>query len=79
MTETNERRFDEQLAAMIAEQGIFVCPTINVNAPYVAELTGIVVGETSRRCGIWAYGYRGDDAGIDNTPHHSTRAGWSTW
>jgi imidazolonepropionase-like amidohydrolase len=45
VTETNERRFDENLAAMIAERGIVVCPTVNVNAPYVAELTGIVVGE----------------------------------
>src|ERR1700748_2199783 len=45
VTETNERSFDEQLTAMVAEQGIFVCPTINVNAPYVAKLTGIVVGE----------------------------------
>jgi len=25
VTETNERRFDEQLAATIAERGIFVC------------------------------------------------------
>src|SRR5487761_1813806 len=54
VTETNERRYTESLAAQIAEQGIFVCPTINVNAPYVAELTGIA----------------GTDAGVDNTPHH---------
>ena len=45
VTETNERCFSEPLAAQIAERGIFVCPTINVNAPYVAELTGIMVGE----------------------------------
>jgi imidazolonepropionase-like amidohydrolase len=71
VTETNERRFDEPLAAMIAERGIFVCPTINVNAPYVAELTGIVVGEHLKP--MHEMGVRiiaGTDAGIDNTPHH---------
>src|SRR5215472_1511386 len=45
VTETNERRFSEHLAADIAEKGVFVCPTVNVNAPYVARLTGIVVGQ----------------------------------
>ena len=44
VTETNERRFNESLAARIAEQSIFVCPTISANAPYIAELTGIEVG-----------------------------------
>jgi imidazolonepropionase-like amidohydrolase len=76
VTETNERRFDEQLAAMIAEQGIFVCPTVNVNAPYVAELTGIVVGEhlaTLRDLGVRIIA--GTDAGIDNTPHHQYAGG----
>ena len=71
VTETNERRFDEPLAARIAERGIFVCPTINVNAPYVAELTGIVVGEHLKA--MHEMGVRliaGTDAGIDNTPHH---------
>ena len=71
VTETNERRFDEPLAAMIAERGIFVCPTINVNAPYVAELTGITVGE--HVMAMHEMGVRiiaGTDAGIDNTPHH---------
>jgi imidazolonepropionase-like amidohydrolase len=71
VTETNERRFDEPLAAMIAERGIVVCPTINVNAPYVAELTGIVVGE--HLAAMHEMGVRiiaGTDAGIDNTPHH---------
>jgi imidazolonepropionase-like amidohydrolase len=75
-TETNERRFDEQLAAMIAERGIVVCPTINVNAPYVAELTGIVVGEnlmTMHEMGIRII--TGTDAGIDNTPHHQYLGG----
>ncbi len=76
VTETNERRFDEQLAAMIAERGIVVCPTINVNAPYVAKLTGIVVGEnlmTMHEMGIRII--TGTDAGIDNTPHHQYLGG----
>jgi imidazolonepropionase-like amidohydrolase len=71
VTETNERCFDERLAAMIAEKGIIVCPTINVNAPYVAELTGISVGQCVRP--LHEIGVRliaGTDAGIDNTPHH---------
>jgi imidazolonepropionase-like amidohydrolase len=71
VTETNERRFDEPLAAKIAERGIFVCPTINVNAPYVTKLTGIVVGEHVKA--MHEMGVRiiaGTDAGIDNTPHH---------
>ena len=71
VTETNERRFDEPLAARIAEQKIFVCPTINVNAPYIAKLTGIVVGAHVKA--MHEMGVRiiaGTDAGIDNTPHH---------
>ena len=71
VTETNERRFDEPLAARIADRRIFVCPTINVNAPYIAELTGIVVGE--HLLAMHDMGVRliaGTDAGIDNTPHH---------
>ena len=71
MTETNERRFEEPLAARIADRRIFVCPTINVNAPYIAELTGIVVGE--HLLAMHDMGVRliaGTDAGIDNTPHH---------
>jgi imidazolonepropionase-like amidohydrolase len=71
VTETNERNYIESLAAKIAEQGIFVCPTINVNAPYVAELTGIAVGEhlqAMRQLGIRIIA--GTDAGVDNTPHH---------
>jgi len=76
VTETNERRFDEPLAATIAERGIVVCPTINVNAPYVKELTGIVVGEhlaTMHEMGIRIIA--GTDAGIDNTPHHQYAGG----
>ncbi len=76
VTETNERRFDETLAAMIAERGIVVCPTVNVNAPYVAELTGILVGEhlvTMHEMGIRLVA--GTDAGIDNTPHHQYAGG----
>jgi imidazolonepropionase-like amidohydrolase len=71
VTETNERRFDEALAERIAEQQIFVCPTINVNAPYVSKLTGIVVGgyvRTMHDMGVRIIA--GTDAGIDNTPHH---------
>jgi imidazolonepropionase-like amidohydrolase len=71
VTETNERRFDEALAARIAEQGIFVCKTVNVNAPYVAELSGLVVGEylmTMHEMGVRLFA--GTDAGVDNTPHH---------
>ena len=71
VTETNERRFDEPLAATIAERGIFVCPTINANAPYVAELTGITVGEhvmAMHQMGVRIIA--GTDAGVDNTPHH---------
>jgi imidazolonepropionase-like amidohydrolase len=76
VTETNEREFSESIAADMAERGIIVCPTINVNAPYVAELTGIMVGENVRR--IWEMGVRiiaGTDAGIDNTPHHQYAGG----
>jgi imidazolonepropionase-like amidohydrolase len=71
VTETNERRFDETLAALIAEREIVVCPTTNVNAPYVSELTGMVVGEhlvTMHEMGVRLIA--GTDAGIDNTPHH---------
>ena len=71
VTETNDRRFDEALAARIAEQKIFVCPTISANAPYIAELTGIVVGAHVRA--MHELGVRiitGTDAGIDNNPHH---------
>jgi imidazolonepropionase-like amidohydrolase len=71
VTETNERRFDERLAARIAERKIFVCPTINVNAPYVVKLTGINVGQHVKP--MHEMGVRiiaGTDAGVDNTPHH---------
>jgi imidazolonepropionase-like amidohydrolase len=71
VTETNERHFSEPLAAEIAERGIFVCPTTSVNAPYVAQLTGIRVGQHLKP--MHDMGVRiiaGTDAGIDNTPHH---------
>jgi imidazolonepropionase-like amidohydrolase len=71
VTETNERRFDEALAAMIAERGIFVCPTANAGAPYVAQLTGISVGQHIKP--LHEAGVRiiaGTDAGINNNPHH---------
>jgi imidazolonepropionase-like amidohydrolase len=71
VTETNERCFSEALAARIAERGIIVCPTISGNAPYVAELTGIVVGAHVKA--MHEMGVRiivGTDAGVDNNPHH---------
>jgi imidazolonepropionase-like amidohydrolase len=71
VTETNERRFSEHLAAEIAEKGVFVCPTVSVNAPYVAKLTGRVPGQ--HLAAMHEMGIRiiaGTDAGIDNTPHH---------
>jgi imidazolonepropionase-like amidohydrolase len=71
VTETNERRFSEPLAARIAERGMFVCPTISGSAPYIAELTGIEVGAHVKA--MHDMGVRiiaGTDAGIDNNPHH---------
>ncbi|HEX7994314.1 MAG TPA: amidohydrolase family protein [Streptosporangiaceae bacterium] len=71
VTETNERQFNEALGVMIAERGIFVCPTANVNAPYVAQLTGMSVGQHIKP--LHDLGVRliaGTDAGINNTPHH---------
>ena len=71
VTETNERQFSEPLAAQIADRGIVVCPTINVNAPYVAKLTGISVGQHIKP--LHERGVRiivGTDAGVNNTPHH---------
>ncbi len=76
VTETNDRRFDEHLAAQMAERGIVVCPTINVNAPYVTELTGLTVGQyvpAMRDMGVRIIA--GTDAGIDNTPHHQYAGG----
>jgi imidazolonepropionase-like amidohydrolase len=76
VTETNERVFSEPLAASIAERGIVVCPTVNVNAPYVARLTGIALGEhlpAMRDLGVRIIA--GTDAGIDNTPHHQYLGG----
>jgi imidazolonepropionase-like amidohydrolase len=71
VTETNERCFDEPLATQIAEQGIIVCPTVSVNAPFIAERTGIAIGEHAKL--MHEMGVRliaGTDAGIDNNPHH---------
>jgi imidazolonepropionase-like amidohydrolase len=71
VTETNERRFSEPLAARIAERGMFVCPTISGGAPYIAELAGIEVGANVKA--MHDMGVRiiaGTDAGIDNNPHH---------
>ena len=71
VTDTNERRFSEPVATMIAERGMFVCPTISGSAPYVAELTGIEVGAHVKP--MHDMGVRiiaGTDAGVDNNPHH---------
>src|SRR5579859_7369157 len=71
VNETNERVFDEPLAEQIAARGIYVCPTISSSAPYVAKLTGIVVGRNVKA--MHEMGVRiiaGTDAGIDDTPHH---------
>jgi imidazolonepropionase-like amidohydrolase len=71
VTETNERCFDEPLAARIAEQGIIVCPTISVNAPFIAQRTGIRIGQYIKV--MHEMGVRiiaGTDAGINNNPHH---------
>ncbi len=76
VTETNERRFDKSLAALIAERGMFVCPTINANSPYIAKLTGLPVGEyltTMHDLGVRLI--TGTDAGVDNTPHHQYAGG----
>jgi imidazolonepropionase-like amidohydrolase len=76
VTETNERRFSEPLAARIAEQGIVVCPTISGAAPYVAQLTGIEVGAHVKP--LHEMGVRiiaGTDAGVDNIPHHQYVSG----
>ena len=76
VTETNERRFDEALAAQMAEQGTVVCPTVNANAPYVATLTGVEVGQFVKP--MHDMGVRliaGTDAGIDNNPHHQYLGG----
>jgi imidazolonepropionase-like amidohydrolase len=71
VTETNERRFNEPLAARIAERRMFVCPTISGNAPFIAELAGIEVGAQVKA--LHDMGVRiiaGTDAGVDNNRHH---------
>ena len=76
VSETNERFFSEQIAAEIAERGIVVCPTISANAPYIAKLVGLTVGENVQR--MFQMGVRmiaGTDAGIDNNPHHQYAGG----
>jgi len=76
VTDTNERVFSEPLAARIAEQGIVVCPTVNVNAPYVEKRTGRPFKRHLRP--MAQMGVRlvaGTDAGINNTPHHQYVSG----
>ena len=76
VTETNDRCFDERLAAQMAERGIVVCPTVNVNAPYVEKRTGRPFKRHLRP--MAQMGVRlvaGTDAGINNTPHHQYVSG----
>ena len=76
VTDRNERVFSEPLAARIAEQGIVVCPTVNVNAPYVEKRIGRPFKRHLRP--MRDMGVRlvaGTDAGINNTPHHQYVAG----
>jgi imidazolonepropionase-like amidohydrolase len=71
VTDTNERVFSEPLAARMADQGIVVCPTVNVNALYHERRTGRPVGRhlrPMREMGVRLVA--GTDAGINNTPHH---------
>ena len=71
VTDTNERVFSEALAARIARQGIVVCPTVNVNAPYHERRTGRPIGrhlKPMRDMGVRLIA--GTDAGVNNTPHH---------
>ena len=75
-TGAKDQRFSESLAAEIAERGIFVCPTINVNSAYFTKLTGIVFGahlRTMRELGVRIIA--GTDAGINKTPHHQYAGG----
>jgi imidazolonepropionase-like amidohydrolase len=79
VTETNERLFSEDLAGQIAERGIFVCPTMNVNVPHIARLIGRELG--GHLTALRDRGVRliaGTDAGINNTPHHQYVGGLQT-
>src|SRR5215472_10105334 len=76
VTDTNERVFSEPLAAQVAEQGIFVCPTVNVNAPYVEERIGRPFKRHLRPMAQMSVRLvAGTDAGINNTPHHQYVSG----
>jgi imidazolonepropionase-like amidohydrolase len=63
-------QFSESLAMRMAEQGTFVCPTVNVNNSYFAKLTGIPFGayvKTMREMGVRVIA--GTDAGVHRTLH----------
>jgi imidazolonepropionase-like amidohydrolase len=62
--------FDPVLADEIAAAGIFVCPTINVQAPIMRERYGPVLEEVIM--GLSEHGVQiiaGTDAGTDDCPH----------
>ncbi len=70
-TETSDQRFSEALAARLVERGTYVCPTINVNSRYFAEVTGIGIEahlKAMHQMGVRIFA--GTDAGITKTRHH---------
>jgi imidazolonepropionase-like amidohydrolase len=67
--EANKEPFDVDLAVRMAEQGTFVCPTVSVNAPYFAAMTGVGAHvHDMHKLGVRIIA--GTDAGIHKTPHH---------
>ncbi|MGH3380685.1 MAG: amidohydrolase family protein [Actinoallomurus sp.] len=75
-TGPKDSQFSEALAGKMAEQGTFVCPTLNVNSAHFTKLTGIVFGAHVKK--MHEMGVRiiaGTDAGINNTPHHQYLGG----
>jgi imidazolonepropionase-like amidohydrolase len=73
---TGQVQFSEPLAARMAEQGTFVCPTINVSTPRHSKVTGIRFGayvKELRDVGVRIIA--GTDAGIFNTPHRQYVSG----
>jgi imidazolonepropionase-like amidohydrolase len=76
VAETGQVQFSEPLAARMAEQGTFVCPTINVSTPRHSKVTGITFGayvKELRDGGVRIIA--GTDAGIFNTPHRQYVSG----
>ncbi|MDI9914187.1 amidohydrolase family protein [Rhodococcus sp. IEGM 1379] len=76
VNEDHRHVFDRELAVKIAAAGIFVCPTINLNAETYSERFGTKIGENlpeMKRLGISIVA--GTDAGIVNTPHDEYAGG----